>query len=72
MKLYEYMIIYVFDSGLGRIQFTRSEPIRSYDDVVKVEKVINGEKKLDNLFITYFKLLRVYEEKENERDSKYN
>ena len=70
MKLYEYMIIYFLGNGIGRVQFTRSEPIRSYDDVVKVEKVIKDEKKLDNLFITDFKLLRVYEEKENERDSK--
>ena len=67
MKLYEYMVIYSFSNGQGRIQFTRSEPIRSYDDVVRVEKVINDEKKLDNLFITDFKLLRVYEEKENEK-----
>ena len=66
MKLYEYMIIYVFDSGVGRVQFTRGEPIRSYDDVGRVEKVINDEKKLDNLFITDFKLLRVYEKKESE------
>ena len=66
MKLYEYMIIYFLGNGIGRVQVTRSEPIRSYDDVVKVEKVIKDEKKLDNLFITDFKLLRVYEEKESE------
>ncbi len=67
MKLYEYMVIYSFSNGKGRIQFTRSEPIRSYDDVGRVEKVIKGDVKLDGLLVTYFKLLRVYEEKENEK-----
>lgn len=67
MKLYEYMVIYTLPNGIGRIQFTRSEPIRSYDDVVNVEKHIRNEKQLDNLFITDFKLLRVYEEKENKK-----
>ena len=66
MKLYEYMVIYSFPNGKGRIQFTRSEPIRSYDDVEKVEKVIKGENKIDNLLVIDFKLLRVYEKKESE------
>ena len=67
MKLYEYMVIYTFSNGTGRIQIRASEPIRSYDDIVKLDKFIKDKKKLDKLFVTDFKLLRVYEEKENEK-----
>ena len=67
MKLYEYMVNYAFNNGIGRIQITKSEPIRSYDDVESLDKFIKSEKKIDNLFVTDFKLLRVYEEKESEK-----
>ena len=74
MKLYEYMIIYTFSNdfskGIGRLCISKREPIRSYDYVESLDKFINDTRKLDNVFITDFKLLRVYEEKENERDSK--
>lgn len=32
MKLYEYMVIYTFSNGTGRIQIRASEPIRSYEE----------------------------------------
>lgn len=62
MKMYEYMVVYNFPNGNGRIEIKRNRPIESYDDVVELDKFISSNNSIKNLYVADFKLLRVYEE----------
>ena len=66
MKMYEYMVNYAHPNGVGRIEITRNEPIKSYDDVVALDKFIKSVNKIEGLFVTDFKLLRVYEKQKKD------
>ena len=62
IKKYEYMVVYSFLGGLGRIQIITEKPIESYDDVQSLDETIKKSNGLTNVFATDFKLLREYEE----------
>ncbi|NEZ48034.1 hypothetical protein FDF74_12770 [Clostridium niameyense] len=62
MKKYEYMVIYSFGQGIGRIQITTLKLIENYDDVETLDKIIREHNGIDNAFAIDFKLLREYTE----------
>lgn len=62
MEKYEYMVIYSFNQGKGRIQIVTPKPIESYDDVEALDKTIREHNKIDKAFVIDFKLLRKYKE----------
>ncbi|MGJ0846496.1 hypothetical protein ACR77J_07400 [Tissierella praeacuta] len=64
MKMYEYMLIYYLNNGTGRTCVTRNRKIESYKDIEELDKEIRRCSGIDQLFITDFKLIREYEDKE--------
>lgn len=61
MKQYEYMVLYNFPNGNGRIQITRKRPIESYADVEELDEFIQKNNAMEKAYVYDFKLLRVYE-----------
>ncbi len=61
MKKYEYMVVYSFQHGTGRIAITAEKPISSYDDIENIDKTIRKANGLETAFAIDFKLLREYE-----------
>ena len=61
MSKYEYMVVYAFNQCLGRICITLNEKVECYQDVEKLDKIIeehNGK----NVIVIDFKLLRTFED----------
>lgn len=63
MKVYEYMVVYSHDKGIGRICITKDREIKSYTDVECIDKLIKETNGL-NAITTDFKLLRIYYKKD--------
>lgn len=61
MKKYEYMVVYSFQGGVGRIQLTSEKLVETYTDVEKFDAIIRESTRMPNAFTTDFKLLREYE-----------
>ncbi|MNL91426.1 hypothetical protein D3C81_11610 [compost metagenome] len=57
---YEYMVIYSFGNGTGRICITRDKKILSYADVESLDNVIRETNGHMTAFVIDFKLLRKY------------
>lgn len=62
MKKYEYMVVYAFDGGIGRIQITTEKLIKSYVNIDGIATEVKKHNGLCNAFAIDFKLLREYEE----------
>jgi len=62
LEMYEYMVVYNFPNGNGRIEIKRDRPIQSYDDVVGLDKFISKSNNIKNLYVADFKLLRICKE----------
>ncbi|MFR4584662.1 hypothetical protein [Clostridium cadaveris] len=62
MRKYEYMVVYSFQNGIGRIKITMEKPIENYKDVEQLDTTIRKANGTLNAFVTNFKLLREYEE----------
>lgn len=62
MKKYEYMVVYSFPGGIGRIQITTENPVKNYADVEKFDETIRESNGISNAFAIDFKLLRKYKE----------
>jgi len=61
MRVYEYMVIYNYKEGIGRICVTRNQKISSYDDIEEIDKFIAEKKGLPIAVTTDYKLLSSYE-----------
>lgn len=59
---YEYMVVYSYSKGIGRIQIIRDRKIDSYEQVESTDEAIRKHIDLENIFIVDFKLLRTYKE----------
>lgn len=57
---YEYMVVYSFNNGTGRICITRDKEILNYDDVESLDKTIRETNGITSAFAIDFKLLRKY------------
>ena len=57
---YEYMVIYNFPQGMGRIRITSDKKIKCFEDVENVEKIVKRDTGKNDLVVTNFKLLRIY------------
>ena len=62
MKKYEYMVVYSFSQGMGRIQIITQKSIASYDDVEALDKTIREHNGINKAFAIDFKLLKEYTE----------
>lgn len=70
MKKYEYMILYEYPTGKGRVFLTLNYEINSKEDIKKIDKSLRSDNsvlKLNkhlrcNVYVSDFKLLRVYVE----------
>lgn len=69
MKLYEYMIVYSHDRGMGRACVTKEVEINSYSDIENLNKKITKHNGFEVIIID-FKLLRIYEKTDNIFDEK--
>lgn len=62
MKIYEYMVVYSFQNGVGRSRIRTEKPIKTYTDVERLDTVIKESNGMPKAFVTDFKLLRIYKE----------
>jgi len=62
---YEYMVVYSHDRGNGRIKINRDKEVESYSDVEDMDKVIRDFNGMESVFVTDFKLLRIFQESVN-------
>lgn len=63
---YEYMVVYTFPHGTGRMAITTNEPIKSYEDIERFDKVVRESTGIEELFVSNFKLLNQYYSKDDE------
>lgn len=64
---YEYLINYCTPSGIGRCMLKINSKIKSYDDIVSIDKYLRNSDNIaidtsvkEKLFVTNFKLLRIH------------
>lgn len=62
LKKYEYMVVYSFNLGIGRVQIITPKPIKTYIDVENLDKTVKEHNGITNAMVIDFKLLREYEE----------
>jgi hypothetical protein len=70
MKKYEYMIVYSsHNGGIGRNSLTSINKLNSYTFLEEIDQLLH-EKEGEDVFIIYYKLLRVIEVDLDERLNK--
>lgn len=61
MVKYEYMVIYHFQNGFGRICITMDKKIKEYADIEKIDAYLKEQcPEYRGIIVTDFKLLRSY------------
>lgn len=69
MLKYEYMVVYHYQNGMGRIRITTDSKIDEYKDVEKLDQYLKDTKPgIQGLMVTDFKLLRTYKSWDEETE----
>lgn len=59
--IYEYMIVYQYEEGCGRVFLERNLTIESDKDIERIDKQLEDMTGHKSVIVTDFKLLRSYE-----------